>query len=251
LKQYWTIKPYHFIDPSNTKQELSNPLSCLLAIISGDALTIFIGDKKFDRENQIDPKNILAKAPFDARGVDGTVGNAIYKLPLMITGLNNALAFVKSKGLTGSGEKFEKDFCKQISSNASVMKTKTLLIVDNLKHCGGGGPIQINSKDANYGCNATNVIPEIMKNYPFKYQYISIDSLTMLINKQDKDYCLFLPCLGNSRYIAVFDLETLSPVYIIRHFFSGYPLYMKNNNFVMEENITELIKVINGEDIDW
>ncbi|HYV90538.1 MAG TPA: hypothetical protein VE978_02100 [Chitinophagales bacterium] len=273
ISRYWKIKPYLFIDSSEAKKKLIDPTFCFLKIETkkiivaynsdigggstdtywGTNMGIFIGgpgsieiDKGALARGYTAPgcEFVLAEAPFDAHGLnknlDGTdknIEDAIYKLPLMVKGFNDVLSFVKTNSLKGYGGIFRRKYCGQISANASILKNKTLLVLDSLNVITGKME----------RLHTTTVTKEIMQKYPYKYRYVTKAELDDLIKQRSKDYCFFDPCLSFNRHIIVYDLESLSLIYIKLETYLVKKGLTSFESFVYEDEIADLVSAINGK----
>ena len=115
----------------------------------------------------------------DAFRYEGDLENSMYRLPLMIKGLNDLF--------------FAKDTVSKKTAS-SLWKKKVLLVNEKLIK---GGKYEVTIKE-----NAKAA-------YPYKYEITSEDRIATLIANKDPNYLVMIPTLNDSgAEISVYDLET-------------------------------------------
>lgn len=144
--------------------------------------------------------NIIVYSPFDNFNLESNILLCSYRLGLMIKSMQDAIIISRDKKIKGAPFNVLRDVLSQINLKANVLKSKTLLVNENLlKNKNEKGKFAITE--------------EILKTYKFKYKIVSQQEIETAIKSKDKESCYFCPVFSGGKDIYIYNLENMEVIY--------------------------------------
>lgn len=161
-------------------------------------LCILAGGKKsiFDYSDYF----FIAYSPFDNFNLESNILQSSYRLGLMIKSMQDAIVVTRDKKIDGASLNLLKKTLAELSSKAGILKTKTLLVNENL--------FKIKNENGKF-----SLAEELLKTYAFKYKVVSQQEIEAAIKNMDKESCYFCPVFSGCKDIYVYNLENGELIY--------------------------------------
>jgi hypothetical protein len=235
FQKYWTITKFEFIPIEELNTKIANKSNSFFVPVVGvygehdvwykidpkekfrelDQLVLINGGEKSIKEYH---EGISIAVEGINENFESNFLDMEMRLDYIVKSFNDLLILARDHELKEANEEFRQEKEKKVA----VLKTKTLLIDENLTKIK----------------NSLKSIPldsELLKSYPYKYKIVSHEEAVQIINSDNKEYCYFFPSLSGAMHIEVYDVETKEPIY-----WGG----TKVSRVIKEKQITELAEAI-------
>ncbi len=168
--------------------------------------------------------DIISYSPLDNFNLESNILQCSYRIGLMIKSMQDAIIIARDKKMKGAPFNILKNVLGEINLKATVLKTKTLLVNENL----------LTSKNEKGKFSLTE---DVLKSYGFKYKIASQQEVETLIKNKDKNFCYFCPVFGGYKDIYIYNLENSEVI---------YATYELKGTTVDNDDISKLNKVISS-----
>jgi hypothetical protein len=144
--------------------------------------------------------SVIAYAPIDNYANEMHMFNCSYRLGLMVKGMQDAIMTVKNKSMKAAPLNQLRNVLSEMSKKAGMLKTKTLLVNENL------------IKNQNFK-DKFSLTDDALKAYKFNYKVVPQSEIEAAIRNKDKQYCYLCPVFYSNKSIFINDLETGEVIY--------------------------------------
>jgi hypothetical protein len=144
--------------------------------------------------------SLLSYAPIDNYANEMNMFNCSYRLGLMVKGMQEAIMIVKNNSLKAAPLNQLRAVLKEMSAKAGVLKTKALLVNENI----------INDKNFK---GKQSLTADVLKSYKYTYKVVPQAEIETAIKNKDKQYCYLYPVFASNKNVFVSDLESGEIVY--------------------------------------